>query len=95
MNIIAISTLEGLNLDDTIRTIGVVSTIEEASYLVLSNAGDMHETNNQYVVIESLSFGIYQPCHEIHWFQWNEEKLAYEAIETPTKFKNTTNFGIG
>lgn len=96
--IYTITTITNLNASKMEhRCIGFYYEKGSAITAVTINAGDMHETNYNYVVIETSYEGIYSYGLEEDqvWFEWNEESKSYKQIEKPLCQKNVCGYGIG
>ena len=63
------------------RTFGYYMNSSDAKEAVIHNACDMFEGIYNYVVIEHIEEGIYNPASGRLFFKWNDEKKEYEEIE--------------
>jgi hypothetical protein len=97
-----IYTITGINFYDNIwctRCFGFCLKSSDAIELINKNLTDFHplreENNFSYLVIESVTEGLYSLNRREIWFEWNSQKEQYEIIEKPTSFNNTCCYGIG
>ena len=78
------------------RCLGYFTDLEEASNHIRANSYDMHEVNNNYVVVEKVTGGLYPSVIEEIWFEWLDEFGGYVQLnKKPEVFKTICNFGIG
>lgn len=63
------------------RTFGYYKNREEAIEAVTKNYCDIQERIYQYAVIEYIPEGLYNIAQEQLFFQWNDERKAFEPIE--------------
>lgn len=72
---------------------------EDAFAAVKMNAGDMHETTFQYVVIEEVPSGVVPFSKAIQWFRYKPNKVyskgRWVRCKTPKWAQSTINFSIG
>ena len=62
--------------------LGVFTSFEEAEWIVLNNAMDIHEELFMYAIIYKVEFGLYQYESQCFYYKYNEEKGEYEKTET-------------
>lgn len=78
------------------RCVGYYFKLEDAISAVENNVLDIHETNFNFVVIESCSEGLYPiDSTEQYWFEWNREHEKYVSCERPEEYKSIIRIGIG
>lgn len=63
------------------RTCGYFKDKDMAVKAVTANWCDIQERVYSYAVIEHISEGLYEVAEESLFFEWNEEKKEFEAIE--------------
>ena len=80
--------------EDSMRCIGWYGSLKEAIDAVFSNCGEMHECRYNYIVVESISSGVWKRTDKEWWFIWDGNKKEWLGCEKPLKY-NTSNFGIG
>jgi hypothetical protein len=84
---------EGTILDS--RCVGYYDEMEQAMWAVRNNAGDIHETNFNWAVIEHFGGGIYPQASCELWYQWFAKERGYMLSAKPKFFERVVNFGIG
>ena len=82
------------------RCWGWVATEKEAKYAVSINAGDMHETTFDYVVIEKQPSGIPAVAEVVAWYKCTghypegRNWRVWKRCKAPEWSKGTCNWGI-
>ena len=91
--IYTITTIEKEDFIYDKRCVGYSFNLEKAKEWVMKNTLDMREQNNELVVVEEVTPGIYPLSFERVWFKWNG--INFVEIPCPKLFETTINFGIG
>lgn len=80
---------------DEAACVGFFATMEDAVSAVLSNAGDIHETNRDIAIIERVDEGLYLASpHERAFFLWGTDQ-KYHECDWPEALSRTYGFAIG
>lgn len=102
MKIYTITVLEKLGVDDKglpdcgiERVVGYYADKEIAIDSVKNNTCDIFECLYQYVLVEEVKEGLYNPADKRWLFQYNFDKDVYEKIDEPEWMKKFTGFSIG
>ena len=85
------------------RCVGYTKTFKEAEEAVLENMGDLHESTNQWAVIEEMSIGVWSHATRFieeygvyQWYKWEgNDEGHYVKCEIPEWATNILNWGIG
>jgi hypothetical protein len=80
------------------RTVCICDGFSRAKEIVETNEGDIWEHSYMLVVIEQFDANVLYGGlgeHPVFWYRWSVEDARYEAIETPTSYRDVTGFGIG
>ena len=76
--IFLITLIDNSSNKQNIRCPGYFESFNIARDTILNNELDIHEETYQYVIIEMLDPGLYQPCRRI-WYEWLDGK--YQLME--------------
>lgn len=65
-------------------TDGWFETAEKSIEAALCNYGDLSEDGmNTYLLVGSMSPGVYPIVEDISWFKWNKERGEYNRTDRP------------
>ena len=77
------------------RSWGWLATEKEAKHAVAINAGDMHETTYDYVVIEKSPSGIPTVAEVVAWYKWTGKNgPVWKRCKAPKWSEGICNWGF-
>lgn len=79
------------------RLVGWYKEKDDAFEAVRTNACDICECCYNYVIIEAVEEGLYQPAgHDSRWFfAYNRKTGGYDPLPEPAGYGSTVGFTIG
>lgn len=97
--IYTVTSTESSVIGERSRCWGWYSKKEDAFAAVKMNAGDMHETTFQYIVIEEVSEGVPPFSKAIQWFRYVPNKVyskgRWVRCKPPEFAQSVINFSLG
>ena len=85
------------------RCVGYEATFKAAEKAILENRGDLHESSNQWAVIEEMVMGVWSSSAQCRfgkgvyqWYRWEgDDNGRYVKCCVPSWAINTLNWSIG
>lgn len=79
----------------TSRCFGYYADPAEAVKAVRTNRCNMHEALYNYIVIETIEYGIHPEVKGEIWYQWDDDGNCWAPCDKPEWSFGTINWAIG
>lgn len=76
-----------------IHCAGYYTSVEDAINFMNANSEILHDTTNDYCIIEEYDEGLFSTTKNRYLYKWNNNR--FEQIDEPISLNKVTNFAMG